>query len=91
MQKDELIQLHSFLLQLRFNLENMYNYHDGRLFWSYDELGVTPHQIFKSKNDHNLAVFELSKGIANLLKENDCPFSKKIFDNFESICDRFRR
>jgi hypothetical protein len=90
LQKDELIQMHSFLLQLRFNLENMYD-NNARLFRSYDELGVTPHQIFKSKNEHSLAVFELSKGIANLLQENDCPFSKQIFDNFKNICDRFRR
>ena len=69
----------------------MYNYQNARLFRSYDELDITPHQIFKSKNDHNLAVFELSKCIANLLKENDCPFSKQIFDDFENICGRFRR
>lgn len=71
LQKDELIQLHSFLLQLRNELEGKYDNQDVSSFYSYENLNVRPQEIFKSKKAHTLAVFELSKGISDMLNLND--------------------
>ncbi len=71
MQKDELIQLHAFLFQLRIHLENMVGNNNPQAFLSYVEFNVRPHQVHKSKKEHKLAVFELSKGIAEMMKDNN--------------------
>ena len=73
MQKDELIQLHTFLLQLKTHLEDMVENDGSKGFISYEKLDITPYQVYKSKREHKLAVFTLSKGIADLLTNNDCP------------------
>ena len=51
MQKDEIIQFHTFLLQLKNHLEDMVDNYDGREFQSYDKLNVTPYHIYKSKRE----------------------------------------
>ena len=91
MQKDETVQLHIFLFQLRTHLENMMENNNSQAFLSYDKLDITPHQVHKSKKEHNLAIFELSKGIANLLQENDYSISQQIHDSLERMCNRFRK
>ena len=59
-QKDEIIQFHTFLLQLRTHLENMTENNNPQAFLSYEKLNIGPHKIHKSKKEHKLAVFELS-------------------------------
>ena len=71
MNKEELIQLHTFLLQLKNHLDNMVENKSGEEFQSYDRLNVTPYQVYKSKREHKLAIFTLSTGIANLLSDNN--------------------
>ena len=78
MQKDELIQIHVFLRQLRTHLEDMTETNNSQVFTSYDSLHTGPHQIHKSKDNHSKAVFELCKGISDLIKENDPSKFKKI-------------
>ena len=89
-QKEELIQLHTFLLQLRTQLENMTENNNSQAFLSYDKLNIGPHKINRDKNEHKLAVFELCKGIASLLLENNCYVFQKIYDDLERMCIRFR-
>ena len=91
MQKDEIIQLHMFLLQLRTRLENMAEKDNSQAFLCYDEMNIFPQQIYKTKDEHKLAVFELSKGIANLLQENNCSAFQKIHGRLEGLCVRFRK
>ena len=78
MQKDELIQLHTFLIQLKTHLEDIVEHNGGIEFQFYETLNVTPYQVYKSKREHKLAVFTLSKGIADLLSNNSCPGLEKI-------------
>ena len=91
MQKDEIIQFHTFLLQLRTHLENMVENNNPQAFLSYEKLNIGPHKIHKSKKEHKLAVFELSKGITNLLQENNCSAFQRIYDDLEKMCNRFRK
>jgi hypothetical protein len=89
MQKDELIQLHTFLLQLKTHLEDIVENNGGAEFQSYVKLDVTPYQVYKSKREHKLAVFTLSKGIADLLSNNNCPGLEKISGRLDQMSGRF--
>ncbi|MCJ7572451.1 MAG: UPF0058 family protein [Candidatus Thermoplasmatota archaeon] len=89
MQKDELIQFHMFLLQLKNHLEDMVDNYDGLVFWSYDKLNVTPYQIYKSKREHKLAIFTLSRGIANLLSYNNFSGLEKVSNSLGQLSERF--
>ena len=91
MQKDELIQFHTFLLQLKTHLDDLVDNNGGLEFQSYDKLNVTPYQVYKSKREHKLAVFELSKGITGLLQESNCSVFQRIYDDLEKMCNRFRK
>jgi len=90
-QKDEIIQFHAFLLQLRTHLENMVENNNPQAFLSYAKLNIGPHKVHKSKMEHKLAVFELSKGIADLLQESNCPVFQRIYDSLEKMCNRYRK
>ena len=89
MQKDELIQLHTFLLQLKTHLEEIVDNNGGVEFHPYKELDVTPYQVYKSKREHKLAVFTLSKGIADLLSNNNRPGLEKISGRLDQMSERF--
>ncbi|MCJ7570533.1 MAG: UPF0058 family protein, partial [Candidatus Thermoplasmatota archaeon] len=89
MQKDELIQFHMFLLQLKNHLEEMVDNNNGLEFQSYDKLNVTPYHIQKSKREHKLAIFLLSRGIANLLSYNNYPDLEKVSNRLGEISERF--
>ncbi len=89
MQKDELIQLHTFLLQLKTHLEDMVTTNGGVEFKPYKKLDVTPYQVYKSKREHKLAVFTLSRGIATLLSNNNCPGLEKVSGRLEQMAERF--
>jgi hypothetical protein len=64
---------------------------NSQAFLFYDEMNILPQQVHRSKDEHKLAIFELSKGIANLLQENDYSISQQIHDNLERMCNRFRK
>jgi hypothetical protein len=70
MQKDELIQLHTFLYQIITQLVQIYE-NNGCESNYYEKLDITPYQIHKSKREHKLAVFTLSKDIAGILSNNN--------------------
>lgn len=82
MQKDELIQFHMFLLQLKNYLDNMVDNNDKLDFKSYYNLNIMPHDIYKSKRQHKLAVFTLISGITNIL-------SHKNYYGLEELSIRF--
>ncbi len=68
MKKQELIHLHGLLAEVRKQCE----------FWNedidleaYEELGVKPTSIHKSKTDHKAAVFKLTEGITEPMDETE--------------------
>ncbi len=67
MHKEEIVLLHLALFQIKRFLENagIANGH----FREYDELGVHPVHIHKSKADHKKAIMLLCKGISEIFKE----------------------
>lgn len=73
MQKDELIQLHAFLLHLKNSVELQYHLTDDYFFSDYEKLNVQPQQLFKPKKDQQHAIFALCKGLSKLFNM-DVPF-----------------
>ena len=89
MQKDELIQLHTFLYQIRTHLEQICE-NNGCESTNYEKLEITPYQIHKSKREHKLAVFTLSKDIAGILSFNSSDIGlEKIANRLDQMALRF--
>ena len=61
MKKQELIHLHGLLAEVQNQCEKWEG--DEFPMTEYEELGVRPTSIHKSKTDHKAAVFKLAKGI----------------------------
>lgn len=70
MHKDELIQLHTLLCQVRNVLERAGVAPSGP-FKDYESYGVAPQHIHKSKLQHKRAVFLLGKDLADSLSTPD--------------------
>jgi hypothetical protein len=66
MKKQELIHLHGLLAEVHEQCE-MWEGEELDLT-AYDELGVRPTSIHKSKTDHKAAVFKLATGITSSLE-----------------------
>lgn len=71
MHKDELIQLHTLLCQMKSHFEEQ-GYELGDRFVEYEHFGVAPQHIHKSKMQHKKAVFLLGKELAELVM-HDAP------------------
>ena len=83
MHKDELLQLHSLLCQVKRFFEDSGIPTDAT-FDAYEDMEVSPQHIHKSKTDHKRAVFMLGKGLSELVM-NDIP------DQHARLIDRFQR
>jgi len=68
MNKDELLQIHVVLVIVRRFLEQN-GVRDGA-FAEYDALDIAPHHFHRTKLEHELAVFTLSRNIADSLCDN---------------------
>lgn len=83
MHKDELLQLHSLLCQVKRYFEDANLPLNGE-FGEYESINVSPQHIHKSKTDHKKAVFLLGKGLSEVVM-TDNP------DNRSRLRDRFLR
>lgn len=69
MKKQELIHLHGLLAEVSNDFEA---YDESELaLEEYEELGVRPTSIHKSKTDHKAAVFALARGITTGMHDTD--------------------
>jgi len=84
MQKEELIQLHTLFVQIKNELEKQMKDELNGAFKEYEQLGVLPHHVHKSKNAHKKAIFILGKEIAQL-------FSHARFSEMERVAQRLER
>jgi hypothetical protein len=69
MKKQELIHLHGLLAEVHTQVESWED--EDVPLTAYNELGVRPTSIHKSKTDHKAAVFKLIKGITASLEESE--------------------
>jgi len=80
-----------FLIQLRSNLEMNIIDTKTNHFLSYDLLNISPQQVFKSKREQELAIFELSRGIAYLIRENESSAFQEVCSSLDEICNKLRK
>jgi hypothetical protein len=78
-------------VQLRTNLEDMISDTKINHFLTYDLLNINPQEVFKSKREQELAVFELCRGIACMIKENNPSAFQRLCKIFEEICRKLRK
>lgn len=81
MHKDELLQLHSLLCQMKRYLADAGVPLDTS-FEEYEGLNVSPQHIHKSKTDHKRAVFLLGKGISEIVLTGDPEHQSRLRERF---------
>ena len=86
MHKDELIQLHTLLCQMKKYFEAVGEETAAR-FVEYDRFGVAPQHIHKSKMQHKKAVFLLSKQLADLVMQEvpKGPQGNRVVERFNRL------
>lgn len=91
MQKDELIQLHMFLVQIKRYLESKGECRQqSDIFAEYDQLHVQPQQVFKSKKEQMVALFELCRGLTQVLFPEENEEYKRMSMRLQHICSKNR-
>lgn len=81
MNKEELIQLHTFMVLVKNFLEQR-----GKgEFPKYDSLHINPTHVHKSKYEHKNAIFVLGKEILSAISDN----SNIIVDYRDKIIDKY--
>jgi hypothetical protein len=81
MHKDELLQLHSLLCQMKRYFEDCGLPLVGE-FREYDLLAVSPQHIHKSKTDHKRAVFLLGKGLSEVVMQGNPDHQARLRERF---------
>ena len=69
MHKDELIQMHTLLFQIKNYLEQ--NGAPNEHFDEYKKIGVSPIHVHRSKHEHKKAIFILGKELAGLMSPSE--------------------
>lgn len=70
MHKDELLELHEELVVIKEYFQDREDVQEGR-FEAYDELGVHPSHVHKSKSEHKHAVFVLGNALAEAMSDDE--------------------
>ncbi|AEH59908.1 Protein of unknown function UPF0058 [Methanosalsum zhilinae DSM 4017] len=68
MHKDELIQLHTLMAQIKRYFESQGIEHD---FEEYQSLSISPMHIHRSKAEHKHAIFVLGNHLASIISEDE--------------------
>ena len=79
MHKEELIQLHTYMAQMKRYFERHGVTHD------YKALSISPVHIHRSKADHKRAIFILGGELANLMSRDDPIFEETPTQMRESL------
>jgi hypothetical protein len=82
MHKEELIQLHTYMAQMKRYFERRGITHE---FDDYKALSISPVHIHRSKADHKRAIFILGGELANLMSRDDPIFEEAPPQMRESI------
>lgn len=89
MYKDELIQLHQFLVYVLKNMDEEYELKDECK--DYLCLNISPHHIHRTKAEHKYAIFVLSTTISEILANNNGGTSSNISNGLSELVKRSKR
>ncbi|HDS58684.1 MAG TPA: metal-binding protein [Thermoplasmatales archaeon] len=89
MQKEEIIQLHTLFAQIKNELEQQFS-SPTAAFEEYEQLGVLPHHVHKSKEDHKRAVFILGKVLAQVFSHDKYSGTGRVAERLARMETRMR-
>ncbi|MHB8603969.1 MAG: UPF0058 family protein [Thermoplasmatota archaeon] len=90
--KDELIQVHTLLCQLKnhFEASGIPAFED-RPFAEYESLGISPMHVHRSKGDHKRAIFLLGKELAKIVSTGEFSGPELVSHRFNQFAHRGER
>jgi hypothetical protein len=89
MYKDELIQLHQFLVYVLKHLDHEYEV-KGECK-EYLCLNISPHHIHRTKAEHKYAIFVLSNAISEIIATNNGGTSSNISNGLSELVKRSKK
>ena len=89
MYKDELIQLHQFLVYVLKHLDHEYEVKEECK--DYLCLNISPHHIHRTKAEHKYAIFVLSNSISEIIAMNNGGSSSNISNGLSELVKRSQK
>ncbi len=90
MQKDELIQMHTLLCQIKNHMQSL-GAAGAETFREYDRLGISPVHVHRSKGDHKRAIFILGKQLAEFASNGEFSGPALVGHRFAALADNRER
>lgn len=87
MHKDELIQLHTLMAQMKSILEEK---GFTNAFSAYDSLAISPVHVHRSKAEHKLAIFVLGNTLASVMSKDDLSGFGKTSERMKELATRMQ-
>lgn len=84
MQKDELIQMHTLLCQIKNHLQNT-GVAELDSFEEYEQLGISPVHVHRSKGEHKRAIFLLGKELAHFASHGELSAPALVGNRFAAL------
>mgnify|MGYP003301184342 CR=1 FL=1 len=84
MQKDELIQMHTLLCQIKNHLQQT-GVAGGDSFEEYEGLGISPVHVHRSKGEHKRAIFLLGKELATFASHGELSGPALVGNRFAAL------
>lgn len=86
MHKDELLELHEQMVTIMEHFRSQENVESG-LFEPYEELGVDPSHVHKSKSEHKHAVFVLGNALATAMSDDEFSSAGRVGKRMEELAE----
>ena len=84
LQKDELIQMHTLLCQIKNHLE-LTGVATADAFADYERLGISPVHVHRSKGEHKRAIFLLGKELAHFASRGEFSGPHLVGNRFAAL------
>lgn len=86
MHKDELIHLHSLMVEIKKYFEEQENV-EGNPFEDYEKLGTSPVHIHKSKSEHKHAIFVLGEQLASIMSDDEFSETGRVGARMQELAE----
>ncbi|MGM0590273.1 MAG: UPF0058 family protein [Halobacteriota archaeon] len=90
MHKEELLELHEQMVIIKDNFAARENVPEG-LFEPYEQLGVDPTHVHKSKSEHKHAVFVLGNALASAMSDDEFSNAGRVGKRMEELAEDAER
>lgn len=88
MHKDELIQLHTLMAQMKNYLEEKGFTNE---FSAYNSLAISPVHVHRSKAEHKLAIFVLGNSLASVMSKDEFSGFGRTSERMKELATRLQQ